>query len=463
MAGTLNLLGVERKYEERRKKKKPCGTNDIRGNRTSGMIEISAGDEKNFIINYFNANWRPIVEKFQQIDWETRKLNFQKFSIFFLREIAHASNISGKIGKAISFEDRLSTLGCLDGCLGVSHAKSSRSCILERLTEEKELKKVFIFTFFSHFLFFLGSFATRSHRLPKLAVEAAPKGKKDLWDPGGWDFAIKYRFDGQLHYSCRRCVIVALFWEWAPFEILPRALWDQISLINGCLRACNWIFFMLFVGLQTMPVCDQMEPFLGPSFTKIPHGSSDSWSLGYGDRTCSPLFTSLLRWLNHWWKSSRHSIFTPPPASLKLGTLTMGLSRTYLLSIACDIAAGHLHDGSPSTTSPAYEIAVGCYIDTTTCERADWYRFIGSLTDLTTTGLEIDDGCLRACSRIKLRACLLIASGLLIRIGAVDCRLPPSLQLDGWHGTTMTIAFFAHALPAARTAFELPARSARSA
>jgi hypothetical protein len=61
------------------KKKKPCGTNDIREKRISEMNEISTGDEEKLIINYFNVNCRQIVEKNRQIDWETSKLNFQIF------------------------------------------------------------------------------------------------------------------------------------------------------------------------------------------------------------------------------------------------------------------------------------------------------------------------------------------------------------------------------------------------
>ena len=157
------------------------------------MNEISARAQENFDINYLNAIWRLIVKKFQQIDWKTRKLNFQIFSFFFSENLEPASYIFGKKGKAILFEDHLITISCLDGWLGVSHAKSSRSCDLERLTEEKEFKKVFKFTLFSHFFFFSGSFAMRLHRLPNLAVEAAQKGKRDLWDPGGWN-------DSQLNF-----------------------------------------------------------------------------------------------------------------------------------------------------------------------------------------------------------------------------------------------------------------------
>ena len=101
------------------------------------MNEISTGDEEKININYFNVNWRPIVEKNRQIDWETSKLNFQIFLIFFSRNLVPASTIFEKIDKVSSFEDRWRTLGCLEGWLGASLCKSSRSCF----QEPKELKK----------------------------------------------------------------------------------------------------------------------------------------------------------------------------------------------------------------------------------------------------------------------------------------------------------------------------------
>jgi hypothetical protein len=78
--------------------------------------------------------------------------------------------------------------------------------------------------------------------------------------------------------------------------------------------------------------------------------------MGHGDLTSPPLSTSSLRWIAQ--RSSIYSFSTTLLASLQLDTLIMGLSPISPLSIACDIAAGHLCDGPSPTTCDLHSLWV---------------------------------------------------------------------------------------------------------
>ena len=159
------------------------------------MNEFSIEDGKKFNIKLFNINWRHIVEKFRQIDLETSKIKFQFFSKFSSRKIESAATISGEISTRRPNEDFKWSQSFLDSLILVFQAKSGRSYFFEHLTEEIEIKKVFIFTFFSHLFFLSGSLAMRPLRLPKLAAEAAKKGKINLRDPGGRERRMFHSMD----------------------------------------------------------------------------------------------------------------------------------------------------------------------------------------------------------------------------------------------------------------------------